>query len=718
MFLNISRFLLIFSAFLVPIYLDYGILFPFTFSKTFIFSLLVLLVGVFLVIEYGTNKESRFELTSEIKSLLKQPLFLSVNIFFFLIIVSTIFATDRYFAFWGTIERGDGLLGLTILYSYFIFLSISFERKHWIWLFKTTIASSIILIFQGLQDIFSGVDRIDASLGNPSWLAGYLLFSITSALIVFNQSKDNIWKGLAIFVVTLSLIEIFFTETRGTILGVLFGGLSVMVFYVFQKNEIRWKNFNVKKIFTRLLVLGAIFSVIFIVTINSNFWQKIPGISRVADISLEDATTKSRLLVWDMSLKAVNPKDQPKEFLIGWGPENSFFGLDKYYNSYMYRYDGGYVDRSHNKFLDVLVMGGILGLLAYLAIWFFFFRNILREKTFESVTVLFFAVSFLVHIIFLFDQIPTSICLYTLLAFSLSWKGFEKADDKKHDVNFVFTSFIILLVLLNAFMFFRGTLIGYVQASKYMTIIRSKDVSFIKDNISKAFYPFSMSQNEIGEELMRNVQVMYGNRKSLTPAQKEDLEKLFEITINRAEEYMTIRPKDYRFLSAVSNLYYQRAITLNDIESIKIGEKYLRDVIAYVPNRYTLQRALAVNMINQDRYEEAEDILNNLLDRHDDIPALYYDYGYLKFLGKDFNKAFDFIEKSLDMDNELFRKEGYAENTMIYGVLLEDAYKKRDKEKFIIIAERLKLNEYHASDSLDILIDQIEKGIWPPVDFK
>ncbi len=718
MFLNISRFLLISVAFLVPIFVDRGLLFPFTFSKTFLFSLLVLLSGICILLEIFKEKNHGTDIVSKFGAFIKSPVFLSISAYFLIVIISTIFPTDRYFAFWGNIERADGLLGATILYSFFIFSLISFERKHWLWFFKTSVIASVFLLLKGFSDLSNGVVRIESYMGNPAFFAGYLLFSISSALIVIKESKDRLWWYFSGAVAFLSVIGIFLTGTRGTLLGLFVGAVAIMLFLIFAKEELNWGRFNIKKIFIYILVAGVVFSGIFFVTRKADFWQSVPGLSRIAEINPEDDTTKSRLLVWEMSIDSINPKNENmKKFLIGWGPENSFYALDKYYNPIVHKYDSGYIDRSHNKFFDVLVMTGILGLIAWLSVWFFFFRNIFRDRNVISGIMLFFGVSFLVHLMFLFDQMPTSVALYSIFAFSTFY--FLKEDESvssRKNINII-KIFLIVIVIFNTFLFFRGTLISYIQSKKYLNLIKSQDIVLIKDNIENIFNPFSPAQLDIGEEFMNFLQKTYRNNKIMS-SNKEDVESMFATAVSMAESYAEKRPQDYRYLSSLSNLYFQRGVTLGDMDSFIIAEKYLRDVMKYVPERPGLKRGLAVNLTTQGRYDEAFKILDDIIEKNDYIPETYYDYGYLHFLKKEFEPALLNFEKSFEMDPEVFKKEGLSLNTKVYGVLLEYFYQKKDKEKFILISKRLKDNDYHASESLDYLIGEIEKGIWPSIDFK
>ena len=66
--------------------------------------------------------------------------------------------------------------------------------------------------------------------------------------------------------------------------------------------------------------------------------------------------------------------------ILGWGQENFNYVFNKNYDPGMWGQEQWF-DRTHNVILDWLVAGGILGLLAYLSIFFSTLYYVWRGKT-------------------------------------------------------------------------------------------------------------------------------------------------------------------------------------------------------------------------------------------------------------------------------------------------------------------------------------------------
>jgi O-antigen ligase len=85
------------------------------------------------------------------------------------------------------------------------------------------------------------------------------------------------------------------------------------------------------------------------------------------------------------SFNAITPKSEGwKRTLFGWGSENYQFAWAKYYNPEVYRYESAAFDRAHDKYLDIIVMYGVIGLLSYLVFLVACTRAIMRLKGLEK----------------------------------------------------------------------------------------------------------------------------------------------------------------------------------------------------------------------------------------------------------------------------------------------------------------------------------------------
>ncbi len=81
----------------------------------------------------------------------------------------------------------------------------------------------------GVWQIHQGSTRIDASFGNSAYLAIYLLFNTFLAAWLALTEKQSWLKWSLVALAVIDAVLIFYTETRGTILG-LVGGLALAAF--------------------------------------------------------------------------------------------------------------------------------------------------------------------------------------------------------------------------------------------------------------------------------------------------------------------------------------------------------------------------------------------------------------------------------------------------------------------------------------------------------
>jgi O-antigen ligase len=716
MITKITKLCLYLLAF-IPLMVDYKVFFPFTSAKSLFIQTILIVSSILLLIQYFRSTAFRQELVRKTKIYIKNPLFLSVLSFFSILIISTLFAVDKYLAFWGNLSRVEGLSMMLFYLAFFLISSYFFEKKDWLIFFKLSLFTTLILLSKEFTEVFGGVPRPISFIGNPTFLAGYLLFSITSALFImkiqggtlnnskkgFSLNSDIWWNYFSILMIILSIIGIFLTQTRGTILGLGLGIVIAFIYSAFKGRDINYKKLNLQKFAVALLCLGIIFSGVFVLTRKNTFWQNIPGLSRLAKTNTgdeEDPSTQIRLYVYKSSLKAINPTNNGlAKLLIGWGPENFILADSQYYFPEQYKYEQRWYDRAHNKFLDTLVMNGVLGLITYLAIIFFVFRFLFRKSlkkesfNLELLAVYFFIVSYLVHIMFVFDQISTTIPFYSILAFIiyLDLKGLTLSDPKKGQalsstetkesnqrsqillgsLLSVFTCFLIFVYILN-------TVPGYIQMRKYSIFKQHVNLSQAEDDLKTVFTPFTVPQMNIRRNLLEIANKVSGSRKDV------EVDHFLTFAISSAEDYIEKRPMDFGFQATLADMYTRKGNTLKNEEYIKRGEELIRYILSFAPNRPDMKYRLALNLLVQGKEEEAFEIYEST------------------FVGNSY---------ILEVDRKDFES--------LYTNLVKYFYEARDKENLEKVADRLKANNYGNMGALEQILDYLNKtGKWPTVDFK
>lgn len=670
----------------VPLVVDLNVFFPYVSGKNLLIESCLVLAGILFIGNYIYSKSFREEITEKFVRYIKNPLVVSIFSFFFIFVISTIFAVDKYVAFWGDLSRAEGLAGTMFFFAFFIFSLLTFEKKDWLWFFELGLLASLILLGKEFVEFFSGVLRPGSLIGNPTFLAGYLLFSVTSSLIVLAEAESNFFKYLSILTIILSIIGIFIAETRGTILGLGIGIVVALIYCVFKGKQINYKIFNLRQTAIIFLSIGIVFLGAFAITRKSEVWQNVPGLSRLAltnATNAGDISTPVRLYLYKSSIASVNPvQNSWKKLLIGWGPDNYASAESKNYDPALYNMEPDWHDRAHNKFLDVLVMNGLTGLLAYLAIWFFLFKHIFKKKEFSliNISLLLFATSFLIHLAFVFDEISTSIPFFASLAYFIYFSSDDKNSGPIIEEKKSFSPGIVCvpLVLLLCFIFISETVPSYLQTKEYFSLIKTNDVKLIQSNFSSVSAGKLTSQRYIIIDFLRTTSDYYDTEKN------QIAKALLDKAIESAEEYLVNRPDDFVFMISLVSIYNDKGRILKDVKYLERGEALFRIILSYAPNRPDINRALGFNLFYQKKFLES--------------------FGY-------FEKSFDLNPSFLDQDKLV--TEGY------YAGYIKYFYTIKDRDNFIKAANRLKQNKYVSAYLLDKIISYLdEKGTWPLVNFQ
>jgi hypothetical protein len=220
-------FLVPFIAFLV----SSSLFFPFITTKGFAFRMLVeVLFALWLVLVlFDRSYLPKFSW-----------LLISVGIFVGIIAVADFAGVYPYKSIWSNFERMEGLVTLIHLLMYTIVIaSVVRTEKIWSYLFHTSIAASIGIGIYGVAqllgdaDIHQGGTRLDASLGNATYLAVYMLIHIFITAMYFFRllqregdqiNKTGAFYAKSIFYILTILFQTFIlyhTATRGSLLGLI-----------------------------------------------------------------------------------------------------------------------------------------------------------------------------------------------------------------------------------------------------------------------------------------------------------------------------------------------------------------------------------------------------------------------------------------------------------------------------------------------------------------
>jgi len=399
----------IFATPFIPFLVFSSYFFPFITSKAFTFRIIIEIIFALYIILALRDQNHRPQYSTIVGAFLG-----------FLVVMglATVFAENPAKSFWSNFERMEGYVTLLHLFAYFVVLGgVMHTRALWSKLFQTSLFASALMVFYsflqlaGYFRINQGGVRVDGTLGNATYLAIYLVFHIFLALIFLTRRETaTLTKWFYGLLIIGQVIVLYYTATRGAILG-LIGGLFVtaLLIALFDKGSTKVRLKAWWLIISLVALTGG-----FIAMRNTSFVQNSPVLARFAQISWNENKTQSRSYVWPMAVKGF--KDRP---LLGWGQENFNYVFNKYYAPEMYNKEPWF-DRTHNVFLDWLIAGGILGLLAYLSLFGFGLLAIWKQGDFtflERALLTGMFVAYLFHNIFVFDNLVSYMLFMMFLAY-------------------------------------------------------------------------------------------------------------------------------------------------------------------------------------------------------------------------------------------------------------------------------------------------------------
>ncbi len=318
------------------------------------------------------------------------PLNFLVLSFLLTLVSSTFFSPDKEISFWGLPSRQTGLVTFLGFFIFWFFTANCIkDNKTRLTLFKgITFSASFVGIIAFLQRcgytfgswyLFYYPDplRSFATFGNPNFLGAFLIISIpiTSSLIFI--SKDATFKLISLFSLSIQVVSLYFTYSRGTWLGFLaaliFGFLLFLQYFKFKlKNFL--SSFLILSLFTLLLIIGAdLFRSQQISQTSYNF------LSRLRSLPTEEGSTKERVVFWRVCLKII--KEHP---LQGTGLERYQKAFEQYLPTLKESTSISPPDRPHNDFLQVATGSGLLALTFYFGIITAFFLsgiNLLKKTS-------------------------------------------------------------------------------------------------------------------------------------------------------------------------------------------------------------------------------------------------------------------------------------------------------------------------------------------------
>jgi len=364
---------------------------------------------------------------------------------------------------WSTYERMQGVVDLAHWIALMFVLASVVKSTHGLRIiFNVNLGISLVLSLMGLAlgagvtgipffEYLQASERLGLTLGNAAFVgaymminvligAGLLLHSLLQRVDVAEEinlsqarrsrrrrrgrdtkvggidTKLYLLQSFWIIAVLLDLWVMTLTGTRGAIIGL---GAGLAVFAIGyslcgQEKLLKYASAGFLGLFVLLVILIIMLRG---TPLIENLSQSNVLVRRIAEVSIEEAPFQSRITSLRVGFKAFTSKP-----VLGWGPENYLVPFGRYYTKGSESFET--LDQAHNKPLEELVTKGIVGFVAFLAVWAFALRVLFRRypalTASEQAFVLMMGAAltaYFVQNLFLFDTAVTMLQFVLLMGF-------------------------------------------------------------------------------------------------------------------------------------------------------------------------------------------------------------------------------------------------------------------------------------------------------------
>lgn len=565
-------------------------------------------------------------------------------------IVSTLFSIDVKTSILGYYSRFNGGLASTLAYCLLYWAYVSnIDREETKKIIRNLLLAAGIVSIYGILEHFGAsisciivtgqfnntcwvqdvTTRVFATLGQPNWMAAYLVALVPLSFTLAFQSEKS---HLKIFYSVLGLtfvLAILFTKSRSGLLGlaVSYAFFLAMTVFIFRKNLFKSLKTNFVKLLSPLLIsalltLGA-------VTVFGSPWtpsaidlitQKPDNTAATETQSLEGGTESGdiRKIVWK---GAVNIwKAYP---LIGSGPETfafSYYRFRPIEHNLVSEWDFLY-NKAHNEYLNFAANSGILGLLSYLALIASFllliFKSATKDKDEPRDAILKISMasglsSILITNFFGFSVVVTELLFFLIPAIVVSLAVSKQEDNYKP----VKTSRKLIIVgVTTAGLYLLFIIFNYWQAD---TLYASAKAEIELGNASNAIVELTHAVKKTPWEPLYHdklAQVYSAAAVANSQSEKPDVElgrQLELYAVYETEHAVELSPQNfvilqdrinvYSDLAKVDKNYYTKVITL------------LGSLITHAPNYAKTYYKLALTHIALGQQEKAKDYLKKAIE--------------------------------------------------------------------------------------------------------
>lgn len=387
------------------------------------------------------------------------------GVYVLIALLATAFGVSPNRSMWSTFERMQGWVDLVHWFT-FVLILVSTHRTwaHWRWLLNFNISVSVVMGLLGLSQFYDvgvfrylqSTTRLDITLGNPTYVGGYMMVNVFIAAAFLARSLMGrpeietgtrsterrkrrrarqqdaasqtispvyFWRAFWIGAILLDFVIFFLTGTRGAMFGLAVGLIAFGIGYSLwgSSRKLRLATMGATALIVVLIALVGMIVVVRAGGDGGGVNDSKGMFERVLNTGLRDNSLEGRIDSAQVGIDGFLARP-----ILGWGPENFTIAYDRHVPAKVVAVAVTSFDQAHNKLIEELTTKGILGFLGYLTLWAYIVIVFVRKVRFldpdEQVFSLLVGAALVAYFsqnLFLFDTPGTVPQFYMLLGFTV-----------------------------------------------------------------------------------------------------------------------------------------------------------------------------------------------------------------------------------------------------------------------------------------------------------
>lgn len=299
-----------------------------------------------------------------------------------------------------------------------------------------------------------------------------------------------------------------------------------------------------------------------------------------------------------------------------------------------------------NQPLTLLVTGGLLSLLAWLALIWQSLKLLFKERVIEGLEDNNrYLASFIIMLIVWLFVFPANVVSLSMLAVAMAFLVAENKnqfkefnfsakrllsvlpESKTHQVKksifVIFSIAALLLVALAASFYVRAAVASsYIYQANANLLDNQAVQAFTHLQKAKEYNPYSPVTRRSLSSLNLEVAIALSNKTDLSAAEQEQVMQLLNEAVGEANAAVVLNPRDYQSYMVLANLYSQ-LIGVSE-EAVSATYEALAKASSYNPADPNIRMQLGQLMFSLEMYQEAATFFAQAAEYKADLAAAHY----------------------------------------------------------------------------------------------